>query len=119
SCGPEQTQDKTPDNHMKGGCVEDWGIKGSDTDILGREVTQVGIVKGVDIEWDGLNDSKHGRCELVVLTPNNWFENLIVRDARVEVYNVDPRRLLKTSDQDLGWLNTLVMQAIGEQSPDY
>lgn len=113
SCEPEQNAD--------GGCSWDIGVQGSRNDILGRGVTQVGIVKGFSISWgNNVADSDPDQgCALVVLNPNSWFENLNIMDGRMEIYDVDVTRLLKTSDQDRGWLYKLAVQAAQEQAADY
>lgn len=96
SCDPEQNAD--------GGCSWDVGI----------HQDQVGIVKGVDISWakGGKSADPNNRCEFVVLRPNSWFENLNVKDARLEVYTV------WTGDLQ-GWLKTLAVQGAAEQAADY
>ena len=103
SCGPNET------------CIWDVGTMGS---LLfnGSPATQVGIVKGVSVEWDGkvANAGPSGRCSLVVLTPNSWFENLTTTDVNVTLYNV------YTSANDVaGWMKTLAVQAAQEQAADY
>ncbi len=106
SCEPER----------KEGCSWDVGVEGSKTDMLGRSVVQVGIAKGVRIDWAKggklANASPNGRCSLVVLRPNSWFENLHVVDSNVSTYNVDQK------DPE-GWLKTLAVQAAFEQQSDY
>ncbi len=106
SCGPEK--------NSLGGCVWDIGTMGSLTLPSGQNATQVGIVKGASITWGNkvANSSSNGRCALVVLSPNGWFENLTVKDANVTVYNV------ATSDI-AGWVKTLVVQNAYEQHADY
>lgn len=111
SCGPE--------NNSQNGCVEDVGAHEYRVTWDGREVAQVGIVKGVNIRWNGLDDQQHGRCELVIIPPGNWLENLNYEDARWEIYDVDASRVFATSDQDLGWLYVLAIQAAAEQAEDY
>lgn len=107
SCDPEQNPN---------GCSWDIGTIGSRVDILGRNVTQVGILKGVAISWPKgnliANSSSNGRCALVVLAPNGWFENLNIKDGRMEIYDVDPRDLA-------GWTKTLAVQGAFEQQADY
>lgn len=103
SCSPNET------------CVWDVGTMGS---LLyqGSPATQVGIVKGVEISWNGqtADAGPSGRCSLVVLAPNSWFENLTTTDVNVTVYNV------YTGDNDVaGWVKTLAVQAAQEQSADY
>lgn len=106
SCGPE----KNP----LGGCIWDVGTKGSHTDVLNREVVEVGIVKGVSIQWARkvANSSPNKRCALVVLTSNSWFENLTIKDANVTVFKIWPKDIP-------GWTKTLAIQAAAEQQLDY
>lgn len=105
SCDPQQNAD--------GGCSWDIGTMGDHwNEALQRNVVQVGIVKGADISWNGNSDSDHERCELVVLTPNSWFENLTVKDANVTIYDV--------WEGDIGgWTKTLAVQNAQEQSANY
>lgn len=103
SCSPNET------------CSWDVGTMGSLT-YNGSPATQVGIVKGVSVEWDGkvADAGPSGRCSLVVLTPNSWFENLTTSDVNVTVYNV------YTGDNDVvGWMKTLAVQAAQEQTADH
>lgn len=108
SCGPEK--------NSLGGCIWDVGVMGSLADPGGRDATQIGIVKGVSVSWPKggktANSSTNGRCALIVLLPNSWFEDLTVKDANVTVYNVS------TSDIQ-GWLRTLVVQNAFEQQSNY
>lgn len=102
SCSPNET------------CVWDVGTMKSLNDSAGRPATQVAIVKGVSIRWDGktANPSPNGRCSLVVLTPNSWFKDLKIEDANVTVYNVWPGDVA-------GWTKTLAIQAAQEQEANY
>jgi hypothetical protein len=100
SCSPNET------------CIWDIGTMGS-LDFNGQPATQVGIVKGVSISWNGQTAPNFGgRCSLVVLTPNSWFENLTTSNANVTVYNVSTKDVA-------GWLKTLAVQAAQEQAADY
>lgn len=90
-CAPEITS----------GCSYDVGV----------HVDQVGIVFGVDISWNG-NGPFDGRCDMVVLAPDNWFENLHLLDARAEVYTVP-------SGDIPGWQKVLTNQRAAEQEADY
>lgn len=110
SCGPE--------NNRMGGCFWDVGAMGVHSDILNREVVEIGIAKGVTINWNGktsrafqARDGKN-RCSLVVLAPDMWFEDLNVIDGNVVVYKVS------TADV-AGWMKTLAVQAAQEQQANY
>lgn len=96
-------------------CVWDVGTMRSLT-FNDSPATQVGIAKGVEISWNGqtADAGPSGRCSLVVLAPNSWFENLTTTDANVTLYNV------YTGDNDVaGWTKTIAVQAAQEQSADY
>lgn len=103
SCSPNET------------CIWDVGIMGDHYNpALGRNVTQVGIVKGVSISWNGktADPSPNGRCSLIVLQPDNWFENLTLRDAHLSIYDI-------WEGDVAGWTKTLAVQAAQEQTGDY
>lgn len=100
-------------------CVWDVGAMGSHwNESLQRFVVQVGIVKGVYIEWNGnvatalQADDGRNRCSLMVFGPNQWLENLTIDDANVTIYNI------WEGDID-GWSKTLAVQAAQEQAANY
>ncbi|MBI4058696.1 hypothetical protein HY404_00495 [Candidatus Microgenomates bacterium] len=108
SCGPEL--------NAQGGCVWDVGVRGNYSDVLGRDVVQVGIVKGVKISWAKggkvADASSNGRCSLVILGPNSWFEDLNIVNANVTLYDVWPGDVV-------GWTKTLAVQNAYEQEKNY
>lgn len=124
---PQPDYEQSCEPQRRDGCTWDVGARQILwNEALQRSVNQVGIVKGVRIEWNGMvaralraSDGKN-RCSIVVIPgttdgswlDGNWLENLTVWDANVTTYYVwagDPE----------GWMQTLAVQAAQEQSANY
>lgn len=114
---PDYEQSCEP--QRRDGCTWDIGARqGLWNEAIQRFVYQVGIVKGVGIEWNGMvaralraSDGEN-RCSLVVIPANTWLENITVWDANVTTYYV-------WAGDVNGWVETLAVQAAQEQSANY
>ena len=77
---------------------------------IGVNPGQIGIVFGVDLNWDGNSISGTG-CEMVLLE-EGWYENFSIVDGRYEIYD------LPSSDPE-GWIEVLATERVGEQHNHY
>lgn len=115
NCPPEMTN----------GCTEDVSPNGQSVSDEGYPATQVSIIWGVGVEWNGqvaparMASNGEYRCSIVAVPPNNFLNDVTIVDGRWETYDVDPTRVNRTSDQDAGWLLVLAKQRADEQADHF
>jgi hypothetical protein len=77
---------------------------------IGVNPSQIGIVFGWDLSWNGNTIPGEG-CEIVVLS-GGWYENFKILDGRYEIYTLP-------SSDPAGWTKVLVEQRVAEQAAHY